>query len=1323
MKALINRLFNIQQKDWNKIIPLWIMSYFLFFGNIMGVNSTNSLFISRYSVDSLPGMYILTCFTVIFLSVIFSFKSINTDRIKLITRSYLFFCAVITGIYLTLLSPSISSHTWYYPGIYIITQAIWLLGNILFWGAANDICDTREAKRIFPILASGGLLGCISSGVFSGLAVKYLTTVNLYLVWAICQFMTLLIFKYFSSFFSVELQNSSSTYAGNNNSSFPSRSKPSNDFFKYIRANRFLWLLCLATILLWITVTVCDFLYFKITAQWASKIHPDSPELSADSLTALYGSVRAGASFLGLLIQLFITNRLFGALGIGLSLLLFPIFSTAMFALLSMSFTFIPGILARSTRIVMINSIQDPLSNLLYSPVSSRFRLRIKSLMDGVLLPIGMAIAGVLILVFNKFFSIAYLTKAIFLITLCWCFVAWLLKKEYLNLLINNLRDNNYNTRLMALEGLGRSRDKRAVLPLIEALDDENPQIRLSAASALGKTDSKIALDPLIRALKDPDIFVRSSAAQALGELGYESATPALLDLFETESHNRVKATIVSVLGRLGSQRVIPALLKNLKNSDSRVRANAIEALGTLAAEKTAKELSKYLSDPNNRVRANASVALYSTGEPGFVFLAVDTLTAMSCHHDKWMRASAASAYGMIQESHFAPHLLKLLGDKDINVRRNAAKSLAIIPGAENVDQPLFDSFKLENESIAKEITDAVAARGISMLPLLTQGSSNFATSLDGEKKHLSITARKFIAKSLGKIGGKEACRELTRLLKDSDPSVKVEACLALQNNWEDDLEEEFSKLLTDPDGSVRATAAKTFGLSKKPQLGLRLIPMISDSDPRVRANVLDSLIELKTESPDLVSSILPLLRDTEPRVKSTAAILVFKFDSDKGNTEALPVLKTMLTDPDKWVKIPAIYALGRIGSSGYTSLLLDLLTDQDPDIRRNTVNALQKIGGTAIESLSNALKTDKITGIVTDFPDRFINSQQQDLKYELKNNVQNDLQKALQNDILLDLSGKICAGKTDSMSIDMHNDPLSEEPLMPDLINALEDDQIRTKTAEIIGNLGNKEFDVLLRALEDHNGLVREKAVEAIANLDNPQSSQHLIKALDDINPGVQKKALDCLGLKKKNISAEVLRAYIDKNIILCEKNRKRIKKLSDPLVKKSTAMLVNELQKRIRLYVALILDALGILFDSPDTGIIGNQIFSSDSRAFSNALEALDNIIDKDISKRLLPLLENLRAQNESKDNRPLDNAFSLLLDIAESNDEIIQSTALETYAELGLELFVAPLKTLAQSNRPGVSSKAESILKRVGINAADNVPEAKTSDLDKNEPTEIS
>ncbi len=132
---------------------------------------------------------------------------------------------------------------------------------------------------------------------------------------------------------------------------------------------------------------------------------------------------------------------------------------------------------------------------------------------------------------------------------------------------------------------------------LIEALRDENADVRLLAAEHLGRNGSQgdWRATALIDALKDPHTGVRRAAAESLCSIGPESAAALIKAL--TDPDPRVRAGAALALGDVGLQKedrqraanevqtITPLLKKLLDDEDAEVQRNADDTLKVLSWE------------------------------------------------------------------------------------------------------------------------------------------------------------------------------------------------------------------------------------------------------------------------------------------------------------------------------------------------------------------------------------------------------------------------------------------------------------------------------------------------------------------------------------------------------------------------------------------------------------------------------------------------------------------------------------------------------------------------------------------------------------------
>jgi ATP:ADP antiporter, AAA family len=79
------------------------------------------------------------------------------DRLRLLRALVLIFAAAFGVLYATL-QVGIDAR-WTYAALYLLAEQQWLLFPLFFWVLANDSVSVQQGKRMFPLMASWGLIG------------------------------------------------------------------------------------------------------------------------------------------------------------------------------------------------------------------------------------------------------------------------------------------------------------------------------------------------------------------------------------------------------------------------------------------------------------------------------------------------------------------------------------------------------------------------------------------------------------------------------------------------------------------------------------------------------------------------------------------------------------------------------------------------------------------------------------------------------------------------------------------------------------------------------------------------------------------------------------------------------------------------------------------------------------------------------------------------------------------------------------------------------------------------------------------------------------
>jgi HEAT repeat protein len=99
----------------------------------------------------------------------------------------------------------------------------------------------------------------------------------------------------------------------------------------------------------------------------------------------------------------------------------------------------------------------------------------------------------------------------------------------------------------------------------LRQLKSRNPQARRRAVKGLGKSRDPRAIDPLMVALNDKSYLVRKEAARALGDIGDARTVRPLINLIEESFHYAMARTAVGALERVLGRTATRAISKDVQ--------------------------------------------------------------------------------------------------------------------------------------------------------------------------------------------------------------------------------------------------------------------------------------------------------------------------------------------------------------------------------------------------------------------------------------------------------------------------------------------------------------------------------------------------------------------------------------------------------------------------------------------------------------------------------------------------------------------------------------------------------------------------------------
>ncbi|GAA4464213.1 fumarate reductase/succinate dehydrogenase flavoprotein subunit [Phytohabitans houttuyneae] len=179
---------------------------------------------------------------------------------------------------------------------------------------------------------------------------------------------------------------------------------------------------------------------------------------------------------------------------------------------------------------------------------------------------------------------------------------------------------------------------------------------------------------------------------------------------------------------------------------------------------------------------------------------------------------------------------------------------------------------------------------------------------------------------------------DVTPYLSDPDPGVRRAAVTVLTESTPDGAARALIDVLADASASVRSAAVaalRELADVLPDELAPALRAHRASTDPAVRAVVLELL---RVTGAGLVDDFAAGLADTDPAVRLTAISGLVRLD-------AADALARAAADPSREVRVGVAHGLGRIGSPGGGSVLVELAHDPDPLVRAAALTAAGAVG------------------------------------------------------------------------------------------------------------------------------------------------------------------------------------------------------------------------------------------------------------------------------------------------------------------------------------------------------------------------------------------
>jgi hypothetical protein len=577
MKKLLEKYLKVYSHEFPNFAWLAAIFFVIFFVTAIFRTYVDAAFLKRYGPQYIPMMLVINALlTFAVLGVVDRLSRRYLDHFLL---SGFLGCLGVTVIILFWMVKSGFSIA--YPILY---QLLYLLDSILLvylWNMAGDLFDTRQGKRLFPLVTMSQVLGTtIGSFITRPVTLVIGEDPTLLVFAAVCLATAFFLARTGPEVFKGQKPKAANTTAKGDTGRIPLTRVPS--LIAEYPMVRYLMVTGLVP-----NILLPIFLYqFNVIA---------NQTFASEQALISFLSIFRGMTTLMTFVLLFFVGRLYSTMGLANASLVHPVNFALLFGSLQAFFNIYVACYGQFTAILIQRAISGPVNKILYNVLPKELIAWSRTFIRGTVLKVGMLAGSMSMIILKPVMDARSFSYLAFVLSIWWVVETLIFRRHYKRILkqviaekaidfdqVESVRAFDSGGAAMELGPVAvedRREEVAAIAigkaPAIEAevalkmLDDPNPNTRAEAAASFAVTQDVRAVRKLVQFLDDTDIFVRNAAIEAL--ITYRDKTLPYLEVSLIDSTPRVKQGILEVIRLSGLKgfEVVPFLAKELGDAYS----------------------------------------------------------------------------------------------------------------------------------------------------------------------------------------------------------------------------------------------------------------------------------------------------------------------------------------------------------------------------------------------------------------------------------------------------------------------------------------------------------------------------------------------------------------------------------------------------------------------------------------------------------------------------------------------------------------------------------------------------------------------------------
>ena len=832
-------------------------------------NYAETAFLKRYGVEYLPIVNMINAIATFIITGFLTAFMGKLPGARLLTYVFIF-----CGISVTLIRILIPfGFELLYPLLFMLKSQFELLQAMLFWNICNDIFNTRQSKRLFPLLTAGGVIGLILGSFGTPYFAKLFQMDNLLYLYLCTTIIGATIVEAMGrSYPSMVFSEKKKTNGGKKDSVIQEFKK----VLPLIKDSVLIKIVLVLTFMPNVVIPIMNYQFsYAVNDQFASEA----------GMIQFFGYFRGGLNVISLFILLFV-GRIYGKWGLPVALMFHPFNYMIAFMAFLFRFDFLSAMYARLSTNIIRTTINVPANSILIGLFPKSYRGMIRPFLRGTVVRLALFVGSGLILISGNFFHPKYLTLVALPFMLAWIAAPFILKAKYPKILMDLIANNLLDIKSMEKEELGQVFKGDKILS----------QLKQAFLSARGK--DAIWYANLLKIYSDQDLDKN------------------ILETLENQDE-QTKIALIKMISPQGLATSMESLVRFLDPKKPEVTIAILKIFclqGSKSIKKIDVSVTPYINNPHPVVKGFTTACLYQ-GNPKQYGAMIDRWIESNDIND--LQSGIVSA-GLSGEKEYIDTLLKILSRQDIDqIIPDIIIALSRLKARE-LNAVIYSYFSHDHETVRMAALDALNINDDFSLKkailLLADNSDEIHEFAIRKIKKSEYQNNKIMVESLG-IPGTRIRRGLFELLETLDIKEldvfmfakknldKCYAYLAMSQNLE-----------KQPSGKMRDLAIEHLIFQKELVLEniIRVLAIrdqtgrmktawrgIFSPDTGQRANAIELLNDIMDRQ--LFNAMLPLLESPTPAMALTEGkkvAIIPKFDP-----EGKQVFSNLISSED-WVDV-----------------------------------------------------------------------------------------------------------------------------------------------------------------------------------------------------------------------------------------------------------------------------------------------------------------------------------------------------------------------------------------------------------------------------------